>query len=70
MVTSPLDITYCMNQGCPFKECERHPRTLKEVRRLHPGAMVSVTDFSGTCRDYIGWLAEKASSGRKGGKHG
>ncbi len=67
MEVCPLDITYCSNAGCPFKKCERHPAVLKEVRRLYVGATVSVADLSGTCRDYIRWLAERAAPEAKGG---
>lgn len=70
MEVCPLDITYCSNAGCPFKECGRHPAVLQEVRRLHIGATVSVADLSGTCRDYIGWLAERAALEAEGGKDG
>ncbi len=61
MEVCPLDITYCSYQGCPIKECERHPAVLKEVRRRNPGAMVSLADFSGSCREYIRWLIEQKS---------
>jgi len=57
-ITSPLDITYCSNIRCPFGKCEVHPKALKQIQKSHPGSMVIVADFSGTCRDYIGWLIE------------
>ena len=57
--TSPLDITYCANQGCPFRKCEIHPAALRKTQENYPGRTVSIADYSGTCREYIGWLAEK-----------
>ena len=56
---SPLDIAYCVNSGCPFKGCEIHPAALRKLQKDYPGRMVSVADYSGTCREYIGWLAGK-----------
>lgn len=58
-ITSPLDITYCSNGRCPFRKCEAHPSALKRLQKSHPGCMVSVADYGATCRDYIGWLAER-----------
>lgn len=68
--TSPLDITYCTNQGCLFKGCEIHPVALRKLQRSHPGRMVSVADYSGTCREYIGWLVgrEEARNDEKPNK--
>lgn len=60
--TSPLDITYCTNGGCPFKKCEVHPSAMKKIQKSHPGSMVSVADLGATCREYIGWIAEKAGA--------
>lgn len=65
MEICPLDITYCTNAGCPFKTCDRHPAVLKKVQQQLPGATVSVSDLSGTCREYIGWLVE-GGNGVKG----
>lgn len=62
-ITSPLDITYCSNSRCPFRKCEVHPEALKQIQKSHPGSMVSVADFGGTCRDYIGWLSERVEGG-------
>lgn len=57
--TSPLDIAYCSNSRCPFKRCEIHPVVLRKLQKDYPGRMVSVADYSGTCREYIGWLTSK-----------
>lgn len=43
------DITYCINAGCPFKDCERH---LSKAS----GQYVNVANFDGVCRRYIGHL--------------
>ena len=57
---SPLDITYCMNAGCPITQCERHLTRLKDLQKKYPGwKMVRVADLSGTCRDYIRHLLEE-----------
>lgn len=51
------DITYCSNTVCPFKECERYPDKISEAA-INGRGYVSVTDFSGVCRDYIGYLVD------------
>lgn len=43
------DITYCINAECPFKDCERHLRRAKS-------RFVSVANYDGVCRRYIGHL--------------
>ena len=49
------DITYCTYAGCPFKDCERHlTRLEKQTNRT-----VSIADFRGTCRLYIGLLIDE-----------
>lgn len=48
------DMTFCTNKDCPFKDCERHNKHLKGVYGL-----VSVADFSGTCRRYISYVVKE-----------
>lgn len=52
------DITYCINDDCPFEECARHPCRLQGKE-----GYVSIANFAGTCRDYIGWLIKEIKSG-------
>lgn len=55
------DITYCTNTNCPFKECERYLDKVKTSKAAICGrGYVSVSDFSGVCRDYIWYLVELA----------
>ena len=56
------------NQGCPLKRCEIHPAALRKLQKDYPCRMVSIADYSGTCREYIGWLARKTEEveGREG----
>lgn len=49
------DITYCTSIGCPSKEC----RIKVANNRFQPGDIISMADFSGTCRFYIGWMVDK-----------
>lgn len=51
------DITYCMSDGCPFQDCERHPSHLQEAKEAGH-RVVSIADFSGVCRRYIAELVE------------
>lgn len=60
MMNFPLDITYCMNAGCPITQCERHLTKLKALQKKYSGwKMARVADLSGTCRDYIRYLLEE-----------
>jgi hypothetical protein len=51
------DITYCSCIVCVNKECERH---LSNLLKLEKTQVVSIADFSGVCRDYIGQLVDAA----------
>lgn len=55
------DMTFCTNEDCPFKDCERHPYHFKGVV-----GMVSIADFSGTCKRYISWLVDELVGGVNG----
>lgn len=47
------DITYCASADCPSKDCKRKVTN----NNFEPEELISVADFSGTCRFYIGWIA-------------
>lgn len=49
------DITYCSCVECVNKECERHPSKLYALKNTQ---VVSIADFSGVCRDYIGQVVD------------
>lgn len=53
-----LDMTYCSNVSCPFKDCERHWEHIKELAKQGE-KYVSLADFSGTCREYISYVLDK-----------
>ena len=49
------DITYCASTDCPSKECK-----IKILNnKFQPGDVISMADFSGVCRFYIGWIVSK-----------
>ena len=58
------DITYCINASCPFKDCERHSEKIKDAATSGKG-YVSVSDWGGTCRRYISYIAEEVLAGGK-----
>lgn len=46
------DITYCSSVACPSEDCKIK---LKNID-IPVGTIISMADFSGTCRFYIGWI--------------
>jgi len=52
------DVTWCMSPDCPSKECLIHVRNCKEK------GLVSMADFSETCRFYIGWILSQIEDGK------
>ena len=52
------DITYCSSKDCPSKDCERKISN----NHFEDGELISVSDLSGVCRYYIGWLASKVEN--------
>lgn len=49
------DITYCTSTDCPSEECK-----IKLLNnKFQSGEIISMADFSGTCRFYIGWLVSE-----------
>lgn len=55
------DITFCSSTDCPSKECKI--RVLNQ--KFPPGTIISMADFSGTCRFYIGWLVDRCERGEE-----
>ena len=49
------DITYCSCIVCVNKECERHP---SNICKLKDTQYVSIANFGGVCRDYIGQVVD------------
>ena len=58
------DITYCINKQCPFKKCERHPSKIAEAA-IQGRGYVSVANFDGVCRKYIGHLVDEVERGEE-----
>ena len=53
------DITFCASTDCPSKEC----KIKLQNNKFEFGEIISMADFSGQCRFYIGWLLEKIEEG-------
>ena len=48
------DITYCSSTDCPSTECK-----IKILNnKFEPGEIISMADFSGQCRFYIGCVLD------------
>lgn len=56
------DITYCSATDCTNRKCERHATNLKGMPK---DETVSVADFAGVCRYYIGQIVERMKEGRE-----
>ena len=49
------DITYCSSTDCPSKECK-----IKVLNnKFKPGEIITMANFEGQCRFYIGWLVDE-----------
>lgn len=46
------DITFCSSTDCPSAEC----KIKLSNNKFEPHTIISIADFSGVCRFYIGWL--------------
>lgn len=53
------DITYCTSIDCPSKDCK--VKLLNN--KFAPGTILSMSDFSGICRYYIGWVLSQIEDG-------
>lgn len=49
------DITYCCANECPSKEC----RIKITNNHFNAGGIISMADFAGVCRFYIGWVVRE-----------
>lgn len=49
------DVTYCASTDCPSTECK-----LKLTNnKFEPVEIISMANFEGQCRFYIGWLVDE-----------
>ena len=55
------DVTWCVSEDCPSEDCRIHVRQCK----AQTGELVSMADFSGTCRYYIGWVLGIVNNGAR-----
>ena len=56
------DITFCSSTDCPSTECK-----IKVLNnKFEPHEIISIADFSGVCRFYIGWLVTMIESEEEG----
>lgn len=56
------DITYCSSTDCPSTECK-----IKVLNnKFNPGEIISMADFGGVCRFYIGYLVDKTEEAHNG----
>lgn len=60
-------ITYCTNSRCRFRDCERHLTHLEKARKAGE-TTVSVANFAGTCRRYLGFVLAEAERKERHGK--
>ena len=49
--------TYCVNNNCPFKKCDKHLWQLKKVK--DKSGYVKVANFDGVCKDYLSYLLDE-----------
>lgn len=53
------DITYCTSVACPSTDCKIKLKN----NDIPSGTIISIADFSGTCRFYIGWILSEIEDG-------
>lgn len=51
------DMIYCVNESCPYKDCNRSAWQLKNEPDKHK--MVNTANLGGICRRYVCWVANK-----------
>lgn len=51
------NITYCLNKDCPYSECTKHYTKSHKLKSI-PNKYVVVSDYSGTCREYITYILD------------
>lgn len=52
----PQDVSYCDNTDCPYEDCARH---WKKLRNFEGTAVVSISALAGVCRKYLYWVLEQ-----------
>lgn len=52
------DMTFCITNDCPIKDCHRHYSHLEGHK---PGMIVSLSDFGNTCSRYVEYKATEKS---------
>ena len=57
-------ITYCTNESCPFKMCEKHYSHLYKLRK-EGWLFARTANLGGTCREYIDYLVRILERDRK-----
>ncbi len=55
------DITFCSAKECPSTEC--HIKVTNN--KFEPHEIISIADYSGVCRFYIGWVLTKIEEGEE-----
>ena len=55
---STAELKYCANVDCPFNDCKRHWTKISELKGKGITHII-MEDFSGVCRQYIGYLVNK-----------
>lgn len=60
------DITYCSNEDCPFEDCIRHMAQLADEPKP---VIISIANFGGVCRQYIGSIVEYLCEQQEHGIH-
>ena len=51
------DKVYCINEDCPFTDCDKHLIQLSDVNS--DDKYVTVANLDSVCRKYIGYLVNK-----------
>lgn len=46
--------TYCVNNECPFKKCDKHPHRLKKIK--NKSKYVKIANFDAICKKYLTYL--------------
>lgn len=54
--------TYCVNVGCPFKECDKHLQQLKKVKDKNE--YVKIASLDSVCKDYLCYLLDEIEEGK------
>ena len=47
-------MTYCINSGCPFKDCKNHVKHAPKNQKY-----ITVSNMDGVCRKYLSYLLDE-----------